>query len=65
MYKTVLLIDFMSLELKDGYPLLLVDYGYGTIQVEQRDKKISDGSSHHIFINFQPNVSLIVRHLTL
>lgn len=55
----------MSLELKDGYPLLLVDYGYGTIQVEQRDKKISDGSSHHIFINFQPNVSLILPLLTL
>lgn len=45
--------DFMSLELKGGYPYLLLDYGSGTVQVEQKYKKINDGKSHFIYIMFQ------------
>lgn len=43
-------LDFMSLELKDGYPILLVDYGSGTLKIEQKQIKISNGELHHIEI---------------
>lgn len=42
--------DFMSLELKNGFPVLLVDYGSGTLKIEQKQIKISDGESHRIEI---------------
>lgn len=44
--------DFMSLELRNGFPVLLVDYGSGTVQVEQNIKKVNDGERHTIAINF-------------
>lgn len=40
----------MSLELKNGFPVLLVDYGSGTLKIEQKQIKISDGEPHHIEI---------------
>lgn len=40
----------MSLELKGGYPVLLVDYGSGTLKIEQKHIKISDGEPHRIEI---------------
>jgi len=46
----VCVTDFISLELKDGYPILLVDYGSGTLKIEQKHKRISDGELHHIEI---------------
>ncbi|XP_025194494.1 DE-cadherin isoform X1 [Melanaphis sacchari] len=42
--------DFMSLELKDGFPVLLVDYGSGTLKIGQKQIKISDGEPHRIEI---------------
>lgn len=40
----------MSLELKDGYPVLLVDYGSGTLKIGQKQIRISDGEPHRIEI---------------
>lgn len=48
----------MSLELKDGYPILLVDYGSGTLKIEQKQIKISDGKLHHIEIIWTKTVSI-------
>ncbi|XP_054263289.1 DE-cadherin-like [Macrosteles quadrilineatus] len=42
--------DFMSLELRDGYPVLLVDFGSGTVKQEQRQFKLSDDNTHRIDI---------------
>lgn len=47
----------MSLELKNGYPVLLVDYGSGTLKIEQKHIKISDGESHRIEIIWTKTVS--------
>lgn len=53
--------DFMSLEIKDGYPLLLIDYGSGTAYVKHNLTKINDGEVHTIFITFTTeNVQLKV-----
>lgn len=46
----------MSLELKDGYPVLLVDYGSGTLRIEQKHIKISDGEPHRIEIIWSKTV---------
>lgn len=40
----------MSLELKNGYLVLLIDYGTGTRKIEQKQIRISDGESHRIEI---------------
>lgn len=48
----------MSLELKDGYPTLLVDYGSGTLKIEQKQIKISDGKLHHVEIIWTKTVSI-------
>ncbi|XP_025422894.1 DE-cadherin isoform X3 [Sipha flava] len=42
--------DFMSLELKNGYLVLLIDYGTGTRKIEQKQIRISDGEPHRIEI---------------
>lgn len=47
----------MSLELKDGYPVLLVDFGSGTVRVEQKQIKVSDGHIHRIDIFWTKIVS--------
>lgn len=57
------LVDFMSLELKGGYPVLLVDYGSGTLKIEQKQIKISDGEPHRIEIiwtNTVHNIKTII-----
>lgn len=51
--------DFMSLELKNGYPVLLVDYGSGTLKIEQKHIKISDGESHRIEIIWTKTVNFL------
>jgi len=52
--------DFMSLELKDGYPVLLVDYGSGTLKIGQKQIKISDGEPHRIEIIWTKTVLIIL-----
>lgn len=42
--------DFMSLEIDRGYARLLVDYGSGTVSVEQRQIKLTDGKPHRVDI---------------
>ncbi|RZF43960.1 hypothetical protein LSTR_LSTR006768 [Laodelphax striatellus] len=44
--------DFMSLELRGGYPILLVDYGTGTVRIEQNEIMLSDGGTHLIEIEW-------------
>ncbi|XP_018326960.1 DE-cadherin [Agrilus planipennis] len=51
--------DFMSLELRDGLPLLLVDYGSGTASLYLDHKKLTDGASHTIHILLQPEEILL------
>ncbi|XP_053615314.1 DE-cadherin isoform X2 [Plodia interpunctella] len=42
--------DFMSLELVDGYPVLLVNYGSGTTRLNNSVVHVSDGKPHLIEI---------------
>jgi len=51
----------MSLELKNGFPVLLVDYGSGTLKIEQKQIKISDGESHRIEIIWTNTVCIQTR----
>jgi len=56
----------MSLELKDGYPVLLVDYGSGTLRIGQKQIKISDGEPHRIEIIWTKTVLIIlIKHYYL
>lgn len=48
--------DFMSLELINGYAVLLVDYGSGTLKIEQKHIRISDGEPHRIEIIWSKTV---------
>lgn len=41
--------DFMSLDLEEGHPRLLMDYGSGTAMIKY-DQFLSDGKTHHIDI---------------
>jgi len=49
----------MSLELRNGFPVLLVDYGSGTLKIEQKQIRISDGESHRIEIIWTNTVRVI------
>ncbi|KAE8744365.1 hypothetical protein FOCC_FOCC009018 [Frankliniella occidentalis] len=42
--------DFMALELHNGFPVLLVDYGSGTVRMEHTKINLNDGESHRIDI---------------
>ncbi|XP_072152433.1 DE-cadherin isoform X2 [Bemisia tabaci] len=42
--------DFISLELQDGYPVLLVDYGSGTSRLAHNHIRLTDGHMHRIDI---------------
>lgn len=50
--------DFMALEVQEGYAVLFVDYGTGTIKLDQKRIKLTDGKSHRIDIYWTKNVSL-------
>lgn len=50
-------VDFVALELHEGYPVLLVDYGTGSVRVVHRHIKLTDGASHRIDITLQKSVS--------
>lgn len=45
----------MALELLDGRPVLLVDYGSGTVRIEHI-QNLYDGESHHIEILWSDKV---------
>jgi hypothetical protein len=47
----------MSLEIDRGYARLLMDYGSGTVSVEQRQIKLTDGKSHRVDILWSRTVS--------
>lgn len=42
--------DFMSLELNNGYPVLLVNFGSGTTRIEHKHIKVNDDLHHLIEI---------------
>lgn len=46
----------MSLELRDGFPVLLVDYGTGTVRIEQKHIELNDGKKHRIDIIWSQTV---------
>lgn len=46
----------MSLEIDRGYARLLVDYGTGTVMVEQRQIRLTDGKSHRVDILWSKTV---------
>ncbi|GJQ67761.1 hypothetical protein Trydic_g21076 [Trypoxylus dichotomus] len=45
--------DFMSLELKGGFPVIYLNYGSDTLEVSLRTKKLTDGGSHTISISMK------------
>ena len=47
----------MSLEIDRGFARLLVDYGTGTVGVEQRQINLADGKSHRVDIFWSKTVS--------
>lgn len=52
--------DFMALELQNGYAMLYVDYGTGTVKLEHKQIKLTDGKSHRIDILWTKTVSILV-----
>lgn len=50
----------MSLEVIDGFPVLLVDFGSGTVRIEQKQIKLNDGGTHRIDIIWSKTVSITV-----
>nr|UZM07822.1 cadherin 3 [Geocoris pallidipennis] len=42
--------DFISLEIVDGYPVLLVDFGTGTAKLDPKEIRLDDGDHHRIDI---------------
>ncbi len=54
-------LDFVSLELKDGKPRLLMDYGTGVSKLEiEHSPLLSDGLSHKVHITWNPTVFLFL-----
>lgn len=49
--------DFMALEIQHGYAVLYVDYGTGTIKLNQKQIKLTDGKSHRIDVYWTKTVS--------
>ncbi|XP_012537254.1 DE-cadherin isoform X1 [Monomorium pharaonis] len=53
--------DFMSLELQQGYAVLYIDYGTGTVRLDQKQIKLTDGKSHRIDIYWKKtSIEMIV-----
>lgn len=52
--------DFMSLELQKGYAVLIVSYGTGTVRLDQRQIKLTDGKSHRIDIYWMKTVRIFL-----
>lgn len=49
----------MALELQQGYAVLYMDYGSGTVKLDQPHIKLTDGERHRIDVYFTKNVSAI------
>ncbi|XP_051171041.1 DE-cadherin [Leptopilina boulardi] len=47
--------DFMALEIENGYAVLYVDYGTGTVKLDQKQIKLTDGKSHRIDVYLTKN----------
>ena len=47
----------MSLEIQQGYPVLYVDYGTGTVSLEHTEIRVTDGKSHRIDVYWTKTVS--------
>ncbi|XP_070519670.1 DE-cadherin isoform X2 [Cardiocondyla obscurior] len=53
--------DFMSLELQHGFAVLYVDYGTGTVRLDQKQIKLTDGKSHRIDVYWRKtSIEMIV-----
>ncbi|XP_029165136.1 DE-cadherin isoform X1 [Nylanderia fulva] len=44
--------DFMALELQQGYAVLYIDYGTGTVRLDHKQIKLTDGKNHRIDIYY-------------
>jgi hypothetical protein len=52
--------DFMALELQNGFAVLYVDYGTGTVRLDHKQIKLTDGKSHRIDILWTKTVRAFV-----
>lgn len=53
--------DFISLELLDGFPRLLVDFGSGTLELSVKGRELNDREWHRIDVFWRPEeVKLVV-----
>lgn len=51
----------MSLELRDGKPMLLMDYGTGVSRLEiEHSPMLADGLSHKVHITWNPSVLFLI-----
>lgn len=57
--------DFMALQLEDGYPVLLLDYGKGTTRIKLQYRKLTDGASHSIKISYSIKVRIVLKLLSI
>ncbi|KAL6446112.1 hypothetical protein ACFW04_001038 [Cataglyphis niger] len=44
--------DFMALELQQGFAVLYIDYGTGTVRLDHKQIKLTDGKNHRIDIYY-------------
>lgn len=52
------LTDFISLELENGMPRLLIDFGSGTLQLRVKTKKsLNDGEWHRLDVIWDTKVT--------
>jgi len=54
--------DFMALELQQGFAVLYIDYGTGTVRLDQKQIKLTDGKSHRIDVYWKKTVRNFVIH---
>ncbi|XP_043265483.1 DE-cadherin isoform X1 [Colletes gigas] len=47
--------DFMALELQHGFAVVYMDYGTGTVRLDQKQIKLTDGKSHRIDVYWTKN----------
>lgn len=52
--------DFMALEVQHGFAVLYVDYGTGTVRLDQKQIKLMDGKSHRIDVYWTKTVSNLI-----
>lgn len=52
--------DFMALKLQRGFTVLYIDYGTGTVRLDQEQIKLSDGKNHRIDIFWKKTVRILV-----